>query len=100
MSTPSKSGSPAYIKWGAGILLVLAFAFAWYIIASQSDSAKADETQAPAAVETTVDSVTNASVAEVTPVSPDSLEQSKLGKVLSEAAQSESVEPYAPADEN
>ncbi|MBD5177692.1 MAG: hypothetical protein HDT04_03595 [Bacteroidales bacterium] len=96
----STSGTPAYIKWCAGILLVLAFAFAWYVIARDSDSDKVEAAKTEVAAK--VDSVTTtvseqASAAAQT--AADSLKGTKIGNFLNEAAQAESVAPYEPNNE-
>lgn len=96
----STSGTPAYIKWCAGILLVLAFAFAWYVIAEQSGSDKVEAAKTEAAAK--VDSVTNEvaeQASDAAKAAVDSLEGTKVGQFLNEAAQAESVAPYEPNNE-
>lgn len=94
----STSGTPAYIKWCAGILLVLAFAFAWYVIARDSDKVEAAKTEVAAKVDSVTTTVSEqASAAAQT--AADSLKGTKIGNFLNEAAQAESVAPYEPNNE-
>ncbi len=108
MSTNSTKGTPAYIKWGAGILLVLAFAFAWYVIAEQSDSAKSVKETTEAVVDSTSTAAQDAAAAVTATAqdaasaatdAADSIKAAKVGEFLNEAAQAESVAPYEPNNE-
>lgn len=96
----STSGTPAYIKWCAGILLVLAFAFAWYVIAGQSESDKVEavKTETAAKVNSVATSVKDQAT-EAAQTAVDSLKNTKVGEFLNEAAQAESVAPYEPNNE-